>query len=173
MGRPTLVEMLPTKQKTLAANMMYYNEPHELIFKYIDMEDSLTARRALNDLLENLESPMSEALYTACLNLAEIEYIISVAADKAQTGSPHHMTRFKQLSELRIKVVNQIDDLMAKEEERGHNWEPTFDLDSPEYRIFKAAIRLFLEQKEDEKDDFNDLKPEEQARFYQILAESA
>jgi hypothetical protein len=172
MSRPALIDTLPSHQRLLAANMMYRNESFDTIFKYIDINDSMTTRSDIKQLVNELDVPMSDALYAAHMNLAELDYIIAVAAEKSEDGSVHHMTRYKQLAELRIKAINQIDELAAKEVERGHSWEPVFDVNSPEYRVFKAAIKVALSKKKQEKSDFNILNDQEKARFYQILAES-
>lgn len=173
MPRPTLIETLSLQDRQLAANLLYRNEGWETIFKFIPLENTLSARESIEHLCATMETPWPEALYLVYRNLAEVEQIMKVAAEKAGKGSPPHMARYKQLVELKMKLITQIDDLWEKERERGDSWEPTFDTESPEYQVFKAAVTLFLSQKEDESHDFDQLSPEDQARFYQILAEGA
>lgn len=172
MGRPTLIDQLPAQQRRLAANMYHYNEPYDKIFKYIDMNDTPDARKSLDKLVNEMVEPLSEALYSAYLNLAETEQLIKVVKEKADEGSPPHIREFKNLSELRLKITKQIDELMKAEDEKGINWSPTFDEDAPEYRVFRASVELFFTKKREKDDQWDSLSPENQARFFQILAES-
>lgn len=173
MARPTLYDNLSDRQRLLVANMQYHNEPFDLIIKYIDMNDTPATRLMVEDLGKKLETPMSDALYMAHLDLAQTEHIMGIAAAAAETKSPRHMSEYQKLGAHKIKLVSLIDELMEREAERGRIWEPSFDLNSPEFRIFKAAMELALTKKDETKDDFDELKPEDQAKFFQILAESA
>lgn len=173
MARPTLIDLLPDRERTLAANMYLRNEQWETIFKYISIDDSPTAQQSIKSLAEDLEKPMSEGLYLAHMDLANTEYIMKVASAKAEEGSTRHMSEYQKLANHRIRLVNQIDDLNEKEAERGNNWEPSFDLDSPEFKVFKAAVTAFLTEERPANDDFETLNPEERARFFQLLAEGS
>lgn len=171
MPRPTVFNTMTERERVLAANMYLRNENWEDIFKYISIEDTFTAQQTVKTIAEQLERPWSDALYMAYLELAQTEYIMRVASEKAEDGSPRHMSEYKKLGEHKIKLVNQIDDLTQKETDRGHSWEPTFSTDDPEFQVFKAAVEVFLTRESTENDHFQSLSPEEQARFYQILSE--
>lgn len=173
MARPKISDTMSLRDRELAANMLLRNETWETIFKYINVNDTISSRDAITQLADELETPLTDALYQAHINLAEIDQIMVVAAEKSNEGSPPHMARYKQLAELRIKIVNQIDELQAKEEERGNSWEPSFDTESLEFKIFKAAMILYLEREEQIDDGFDELTSEEKARFFQILSEGA
>lgn len=127
----------------------------------------------VEEIAERLEVPLSEPIFLVYMDLAQTEHIMSMAAEKAEDYSPRHMSEYAKLSTHRIKLVNQLDDLLEKEAARGRTWEPTFDTNSREYRIFKAAMTLVLEQKTAVDDGYDTLSSEEQSRFLQVLAESS
>lgn len=173
MPRPAIIDTLSARDKTLAANMYYRNENWDTIFKYISADNTDAGQEAVKKVYEDLEEPWSEALYLAYIDLAQVDFIMDVAAQEAEKKSPRHMAEYQKLGTHRMRIVKLIDELSQQERERGDTWEPSFDKESPEYRIFKAAMRLYLERDEELDDGFDELTPEEKARFFQILAEGA
>ena len=173
-GRPTLISMMPIREQILAANMYLRNEKWDDIFKYIStLNDTPAAQTSVKQLADQLEQPWSDAMYLAQMELVKTELIMDVAREKAELGDPRQMTEYQKLGTHKIRLVKQIDELQEKEETRGNTWEPTFDESSPEYRVFKACVLAFLTQETDETNDFDELSPENKARFFQILAEGA
>lgn len=173
MPRPTLRESLSDRDRILVSNMFLRNEAWETIFKYTKLEDTLTARQLIEELANELDTPWSEAMYMAHMDLAQTDHIMEIAAKEAESKSPRHMSEYQKLGTHRMRLVNQIDELSAKEEERGHVWEPSFNIQSNEFKVFQAAIEVFLRQKDDDLGDFEQLSPEDQTRFLEILAEGA
>jgi hypothetical protein len=161
------------RQKALAANMWVRGESFEDILKYINQEEGLTVRKNITELGNNLVQRMTDPIYYLNLELAQTNNLIDVASEKAEKGSPRHMSEFAKLSTHKIKLVKQLAELEEIEESKGRTWTPSFDEESNEFLVFKAFTEAYLTQESDEKDsDFDQLSIEEQARFLKIMAES-
>ena len=172
MVRPTLIESLPDQKRELAANMCSRGEAWDLIAKYIGLEDSVTLRKSLQVLADDMTQPMTNSLYLVNLELAQAELLISVAVKLAEDGSVRHMTEYNKMSAHKLKIIRQLDELEELEKQRGRSWEPLFDTNSIEFRVFEAAMEIYLTRETSVDDGFEALTPADKARFLKVMAES-